>query len=174
MPGLLESRRRATKGAGEEIRIPSAEAEIPRVVRRIVRLLRSRASCRRGLRGVELAVVEALTNAIGHGNGGDVRKEVRLAYRVHDDEFLIDIADEGTGFQPDQVPDPTQRPQLGRPGGRGIQLMRHFMDSVEYLGTGNRVVMRKRLAAPGRRRPKRPRRNEVLNSRGTDCQSVPR
>jgi serine/threonine-protein kinase RsbW len=92
---------------------------------------------------IKLALEEALVNAIKHGNQMDRTKKVHVAYRVMPDRFDIRIADEGPGFDPEDVPDPTAPENLERPCGRGLLLMRHYMNHIEYVGAGNCVVMSK-------------------------------
>ena len=99
--------------------------------------------------GVHLAMEEALMNAIKHGNKRDINKSVRVSCRVSPDKVRIEIADQGPGFDPSAVPDPTLEENLDVPSGRGIMLMQTFMSHVEYSGTGNCVIMEKaRTAAP--------------------------
>ena len=97
---------------------------------------------------VKLAVEEALVNAIKHGNQMDPAKQVRIRYTVDDEQFSIHISDEGPGFNPDDLPDPTADDFLERPCGRGVLLIRSFMTSVDFLGRGNEVVMRKTKTPP--------------------------
>jgi serine/threonine-protein kinase RsbW len=94
--------------------------------------------------GVNLAVEEALVNAIKHGNQEDANKKVRVEFRLTDDHFFARITDEGEGFDPSDVPDPTADENLDRPGGRGIMLMRNFMTRVEYNALGNQVTMERK------------------------------
>ncbi|NQV23580.1 MAG: ATP-binding protein [Rhodopirellula sp.] len=98
--------------------------------------------------GIRLSLEEAVVNAIRHGNGMDFRKNVRVALRVSRDEVWISVEDEGVGFTPEVVPDPTSPENLERPHGRGLMLMRHFMTSVEYSDSGNRVELCKHRAQP--------------------------
>ena len=93
---------------------------------------------------IRLAVEEALVNAIKHGNGSDPSKKVRIEYAVDSEQFRISIEDEGPGFDPATVPDPTDPEFLERPCGRGLMLMKHYMSFVEFSGRGNCVVMCKR------------------------------
>jgi serine/threonine-protein kinase RsbW len=90
---------------------------------------------------VRLALEEALVNAMKHGNRLDPGRSVRLAYRVTDECVEIRVADEGNGFTVAGVPDPTRDENLQRPCGRGIMLMRSYMDAVEYSPAGNEVRM---------------------------------
>ena len=93
---------------------------------------------------IRLAVEEALVNAIKHGNGSDPTKNVHIDYEVNHDQVRVRIEDEGEGFDPDQVPDPTQPEFLERPCGRGLLLMRHYMSEVRFNDRGNSVEMVKR------------------------------
>jgi len=92
---------------------------------------------------VHLAVEEALVNAMKHGNRFDESKQVRVACRLFVDRIWIEILDEGAGFDPDQLPDPTSDECLETPCGRGVMLMKNFMSRVEFTDQGKRVVMEK-------------------------------
>jgi serine/threonine-protein kinase RsbW len=93
---------------------------------------------------VKMAVEEALVNAIKHGNQMDPDKSVRVTYALKADRFDVRITDEGPGFNPDDVPDPTAPENLERPCGRGLLLMRHYMTEVVYHDRGRAVHMSKR------------------------------
>jgi serine/threonine-protein kinase RsbW len=90
---------------------------------------------------VRLALEEAVINAIKHGHQGDPRKTVRVGYRVAGDEALINVEDEGAGFDPYEVADPLSPENLERSTGRGLLLMRHYMTWVKHDGCGNRVTL---------------------------------
>jgi serine/threonine-protein kinase RsbW len=92
---------------------------------------------------VQLALEEAIVNAIRHGNRMDASKQVHVVCKMSPQRIFIEITDEGPGFDPEQVPDPTDDEHLECPGGRGIMLMRSYMSRVEYNETGNTVVMEK-------------------------------
>ena len=93
--------------------------------------------------GIRLALEEAIVNAIKHGNRCDRSKKVQISYRVQQDHFEVSITDEGQGFDPTEVPDPTAEENLERPCGRGLMLMRHYMTHVSYNPRGNSVSMTK-------------------------------
>ena len=101
----------------------------------------------RDIFGVHMAVEEALVNAIKHGNGLDAHKKVRVVCQLSKECLRIEIEDEGPGFDPAQVPDPTEEGNRELPCGRGLMLMRSFMSKVEYNKAGNRVVMEKQRTA---------------------------
>jgi serine/threonine-protein kinase RsbW len=105
--------------------------------------------------GVRLALEEALVNAIKHGNRHDAAKRVRIVCKASPRRLWVSIADEGTGFDPSSVPDPTDDERLDVPSGRGIALMKAFMCRVEYKSCGNCVVMEKRRNVNGVHRPGR-------------------
>ena len=98
---------------------------------------------RRDIFGVHLAVDEALINAVFHGNALDEAKHVRFCCWLSSEKVRVEIIDEGPGFDPDALPDPTDAVHLDRPGGRGVLLMRSFMSHVEFHDHGNHVVLEK-------------------------------
>jgi len=123
--------------------IPSDPAEAQRVQDEIEQLLIENQYGERDIFCIKLALEEALVNAIKHGNQMDRTKKVHVAYRVSPQRFDILITDEGTGFDPSDVPDPTAFENLERPCGRGLMLMRHYMTEVSFTGRGNTVQMAK-------------------------------
>jgi serine/threonine-protein kinase RsbW len=88
-----------------------------------------------------LAVEEALINAIKHGNRHDPLKKISLSADVGERRIAVTIRDEGGGFRPEDVPDPTADENLEKPFGRGIMLMHAYMDQVTFNHRGNEVVM---------------------------------
>lgn len=90
---------------------------------------------------VRLAVEEALTNAINHGHADLPEEPVAFNWRVLPDRIEIEIVDRGPGFTPESAPDPTLDENIEKPTGRGLMLMRSFMDSVEHNSAGNAVTM---------------------------------
>lgn len=100
--------------------------------------------------GVHLALEEALVNAIHHGNKDDSSKYVELRFYLTDDKVRLEIEDEGAGFDPAKLPDPTDDEFLDRPNGRGVLLIRTFMTRVNYLGRGNVCVMEKETSQPAK------------------------
>lgn len=90
---------------------------------------------------IRLALEEALSNAIRHGNKADPAKTVIVEWSVDASGVSIRIEDEGPGFDPDTVPDPTESENIEIPAGRGIVLMRSFMTAVRFHPPGNLVEM---------------------------------
>jgi len=99
-----------------------------------------------------MAVREGIANAIKHGNAGDPRKRVSVEFTTtpasHPREIVVCIRDQGKGFDPDAVPDPLAGENTLRTSGRGIFMMRQFMDdvSIQPHGEGGMEVrMMKRI-----------------------------
>jgi serine/threonine-protein kinase RsbW len=94
--------------------------------------------------GARLTLEEAMVNAIRHGHRGDTSKRVDVRFYVNEEQLLVEIQDQGPGFDPDGLPDPLAPENLERPGGRGVFLMRQYMTWVQYNETGNGVTLCKR------------------------------
>lgn len=97
---------------------------------------------------IELTVSESTINAILHGNGLDPSKDVFLRISCDGKAIEIIVEDQGAGFDLSDVPDPTDTENLMKPGGRGILIIKSFMDKVELTGArngGSRLRMVKRL-----------------------------
>ncbi|HYK19530.1 MAG TPA: ATP-binding protein [Pyrinomonadaceae bacterium] len=98
--------------------------------------------------GIDMAVREAVTNAVLHGNRQDEEKTVDLTLKSSPDALEISVHDQGPGFNPEEVPDPTAQENILKTSGRGIFFMRTFMDEVNWLirpsgGTTVRMVKRR-------------------------------
>jgi DNA-binding response OmpR family regulator len=100
---------------------------------------------------VYLTLNEALANAVRHGNKNDPEKQVRVEAELTADEVSILITDEGEGFDPGELPDPTAVENLLKTSGRGIFLMRCYMDEVEYLENGRTLRLKKFASDEGLR-----------------------
>ena len=97
---------------------------------------------------VEMAVHESMINAVRHGNKSDASKKVWLRFEIRNDRLEIHIRDEGTGFDVSQIPDPLAPENLLKVSGRGIFLIRTFMDEFRIgnpAGLGTEVILIKRL-----------------------------
>jgi len=90
---------------------------------------------------VHLALQEAFINAVKHGNKMDPTKKVKIEYSLGLDKIEISITDEGVGFDPSAVPDPRAGENLFKPNGRGLLLIRSYMDVVKYNEQGNTLYM---------------------------------
>ncbi len=128
----------------ETLKIASDLEEARRLEESILRQASEKGYTDSELFAIKLALEEGLTNAIRHGNRLDPDKTVEVSYEVTNEHIHIDIADQGPGFVPCDVPDPTADENIEKPCGRGIMLMRVYMDEVEYNERGNRVHLLKR------------------------------
>lgn len=89
-----------------------------------------------------LSVVECVNNAIVHGNKMDKNKKVTMHYHISNTKIEVTVSDEGEGFDPDKLPDPTAEENLERDCGRGIFLMRHLSDELEFANNGRTITMK--------------------------------
>lgn len=97
-----------------------------------------------------VGLTEALANAVLYGNRGDPRKSVRVEVVLSPVRVALRVTDQGEGFDPTGIPDPTLPDNVHRPGGRGLFLIRQLMDEVEYNDRGNavRLVLYREAPAP--------------------------
>ena len=86
-----------------------------------------------------IAVTEAVNNAIVHGNHNDEDKKVKVAVAKEDEKVVFTVADEGSGFDFDNLPDPTAPENIEKPDGRGIFLMKNLSDEVIFDLNGSKV-----------------------------------
>jgi serine/threonine-protein kinase RsbW len=128
-----------------EASFPSKVEAVEPTVHQLLRAMEEN-GCRDGiLNDVEIAVREALHNAVLHGNEGNPRKRVRVeCSQQPDHSFLLVVRDSGPGFDPDRVADPTKSENLFRETGRGIYMIRHFMDEVQFKRGGREIRMLKK------------------------------
>lgn len=88
-----------------------------------------------------VAVTEAVNNAMQHGNKLDPGKKVNLAFLAGESSLSFEITDQGSGFDFQNLPDPTNPENLEKPHGRGVFLMRHLADKVEFSDNGRSVLL---------------------------------
>ena len=84
------------------------------------------------LNNLILSLNEATTNAMLHGNRGQINKKVKISVKINESELKAIIKDEGKGFDPSQVPDPTRPENLYKESGRGLYIMNTCMDELNY------------------------------------------
>jgi len=129
--------------------LPGQEDAIPGVVERIMEIVSS-SSCAAGHEfEVEVALTEAIANAVRHGCEGDPAKKVEVCVACQPDRgLMIIVSDPGSGFNPDSIADPVAAENLYRTHGRGIFLINQLMDEVEFERGGAVVRMRKAPKRP--------------------------
>ena len=137
---VVEARPCPTEGAWHHERVRS-----PQDMARLLGTIRSAMSesgyQETDIFAVCLALEEAIVNAVEHGHRGDGLKSVRVAYQVGPGQVLAEVEDQGPGFNPSRVPDPTAPENLLKPCGRGLFLMRHLMTWVRHSSPGNCVTL---------------------------------
>ena len=131
------------------LQIPSCASEVHRVQCLIQQAMEQHGYDDDACFAVKLSVEESIINAIRHGNKFDRSRCVEIRFDVSDECVRIHVRDEGKGFNPCCVPDPTSEENLPKPHGRGIMLMRAYMDEVYYADDGREVTMVKRKRADG-------------------------
>lgn len=90
---------------------------------------------------IRLALEEAISNAFRHGNKLDPRLHVDVSWSVGPHSISITVEDQGEGFDPESLPDPTDESRLDLPSGRGVLLINAYMTEVHYSNRGTRVTM---------------------------------
>ena len=109
------------------------------------------------LTDLSIALREALANAIIHGNESDPGKRVLVRCYTHAElGMLVAIRDEGKGFDPDELPDPTHAERIHLHHGRGVYMMRELMDQVLHRKGGREVVLYKKTTKDGTGKPGKP------------------
>lgn len=88
-----------------------------------------------------IAVTEAVNNAIHHGNHDDPDKYVRIGFESDEEVLVFSITDEGNGFDPSNLPDPTDPANLDKVSGRGVFLMSNLADSIKFEDNGRKVLL---------------------------------
>jgi serine/threonine-protein kinase RsbW len=125
--------------------IPADPAAIPIVTDGVVEVLEERQWPTEDVLGVQLALQEAVANAVRHGCRGDVSKDVRCSVSCDESgEVVMVVRDPGPGFDPHAIADPLDAANLLKPSGRGIFLIHELMDEVQFADGGREVQMRKR------------------------------
>lgn len=123
--------------------IASSTDEGHEVIERLTHALTLNGWEGRDLFHIHMAVEEAVVNAIEHGNKRHPQKSVHIVFRVSSDLVEMEITDQGDGFDPESLPDPTDDELLEVPRGRGVHLIRQLMTDVQYNPKGNSLLMRK-------------------------------
>jgi len=86
-----------------------------------------------------ISLTEAVNNAIIHGNNKDESKFVKISLEENCDLLVFEISDEGKGFNPSEIADPTSEENIDCCGGRGVHIMKELSDEIDFLDNGRRV-----------------------------------
>jgi serine/threonine-protein kinase RsbW len=131
-----------------ELTLPSRIEAVNQAADAVARILGDLGAAEELMFGIDMAIREAVTNAAIHGNKQDEAKQVRVEIKSSPAEIEISVHDEGAGFNPTEIPDPTDPQNIMKTSGRGIFFMRNFVDEVEWLnppGGGTTVKLTKRF-----------------------------
>lgn len=124
-----------------KIRIPSIPENI-RIVESFIDNAKDQFNLSDDIYGnIMIAVTESVNNAIIHGNKNEKTKNVNLSLTMNDSQIDFLIEDEGSGFNFNELPDPTAPENIEKPGGRGIFLMKHLCDEVDFQEDGKVVKL---------------------------------
>jgi len=129
------------KPVNHSIVVASEPSAIVEISRKILSSLKASKFSQEDIFAVHLALEEAFINSIRHGNKMDPTKEVKIDYSVTLDKIEISMTDQGNGFKPDAVPDPRYGDNLYKTGGRGLFLIRSYMNEVKFNERGNGLRM---------------------------------
>lgn len=123
--------------------IPSNPEILPEVEEFIMNIAEELNLTHEKYNNLALSVAEAASNSIKHGNRMDVNKKVFIVVKVDDSKISISFKDQGKGFDPDKVPDPTAPENILKDSGRGIHIMKTFLDDLQFKFTddGTEVIL---------------------------------
>jgi serine/threonine-protein kinase RsbW len=131
-----------------ELSLPSRIDTVATAAAAVAEFLNRSGVSEEAMFGIDMAVREAVTNAVIHGNRQDENKSVDVNVKSSPDAVEISVHDQGPGFNPEEVPDPTAAENILKTSGRGIFFMRTFMDEVDWSirpegGTTVRMLKRR-------------------------------
>lgn len=130
-----------SKSSTNKIVVPGRALELARVCETILSKARLCNYSEDEIFAIHLAVEEAFANALEHGNCNDREKTITVEYSISPNRVDISVTDQGQGFRPESLPDPRCGENIYKAFGRGVLLMRSYMDKVEYNEAGNSVHM---------------------------------
>jgi len=125
-------------------RYPSDLKKIPEIINEIFLKIKKYIN-EDDLFNIRISLLEALTNAIKHGNRFNRNLEVEVFLEIKKDKLIIKIHDKGEGFDYKNLKDPTEPDNLSKTSGRGIFLIKNFMDNVRFFDCGRGIEMVKSL-----------------------------
>jgi serine/threonine-protein kinase RsbW len=137
---LVAGPERAPLGSGWQVQYLSTIEEVTPVVESVVAAMTGLAYGEKDVFGARLALEEAVCNAIKHGHQFDPTRVVEVRHWIGPDQLLVEVEDQGPGFDPLQVPDATAPENLERACGRGLLLIRHYAAWMSHNPVGNCVT----------------------------------
>lgn len=125
----------------KELKIGSAISNL-RIVEKVIDDISTELGMKEEVYGkILVSAMEAVNNAIVHGNKADTKRYVKIEFLFKKKELIISVEDEGQGFRPQEIPDPTKPENIENITGRGVFLMSKLADSIKFNEKGNRVTM---------------------------------
>jgi serine/threonine-protein kinase RsbW len=123
------------------VKIKSAIANL-RIIENVIDEISSEIGIKQDFYGkIMVSAMEAVNNAIVHGNKSEEEKYVKVTINYKKSELRISVEDEGPGFVPKEIPDPTKPENIENTHGRGVFLMSKLADKIEFNDKGNKVTM---------------------------------
>ena len=126
-------------------KIPSSLERIPSFISTIIERIRPLGIPEEEIFNIRLSLEEALVNAVKYGNKLDPQLTVEVKVQLDSDKLVIEVKDQGEGFDFEKLEDPTKEENIEKVRGRGIFLMKNLMDEVIFKEKGTRVIMIKFL-----------------------------
>ncbi len=126
---------------GTSVSVQGRTSAAERVFKRILAGLKANGFSTEDIFAVHLGLEEAFINAVRHGNKSNPNKKVNITFDIKPDKAEICLQDQGEGFNPDSIPDPTSPDNIFKIGGRGLFLIRSYMDATAFNEKGNRICM---------------------------------
>ncbi len=127
-----------------QVTIPGVRGSFDEVQEAVLGLMHKFEYSDHDLFSVRVALEEALANALLHGHQGETTDEIDVSWVVTHQFVQIEVVDQGRGYDPDAIPDPTATENLTIPSGRGLAMIRAFMTEVQINDRGNHVTMVRR------------------------------
>ena len=124
--------------------VPSDPDILPELEEYIIQIAQSADMDDSKINNLALSFSEAISNCMKHGNRFDKSKTVTITVRINEGEMEIILKDEGKGFDIKSVPDPTKPENILKDSGRGIHIMRNFLDDLQYnfTPTGTEIILK--------------------------------
>ncbi len=116
-------------------------ASFDEVQEAVLALMKAKEYSEHQLFSVRVAIEEALANALLHGHQGDTSAEIKVSWHVTDEQVVIEVIDQGRGYDPESIPDPTATENLTLPSGRGLAMIKAFMSEVHLNERGNHLTI---------------------------------
>ena len=128
------------------IKLPSDRKSVEKAVKLAEKVARKMKLISQEQDNLAIAVSEAVTNAVVHGNKLNSEKEAVMDIITKDNEIIVKVKDQGNGFKPDKLPDPLAPENIAKECGRGVFILKNFMDCVDYNFTkeGTEIIISKK------------------------------